>query len=58
MFFLTAIKSALCAIIGVQSKENLERDFSRSNPLAFIVAGIIITGFLIGTLISIAKLIV
>lgn len=58
MTLLKALKSALGAIAGVQTKENLERDFAQSNPLIFIVAGVIITGVFIGSLILIASFIV
>ena len=43
MEFLRAIKSVLSAMIGVQKKQNLENDFSKSSATPFIVAGIIMT---------------
>ncbi len=43
MEFLKVIKSVMSAMIGVQNKKNLQEDFSKSSPLPFIVAGIIMT---------------
>lgn len=41
--FLKLTLSTLAAALGVQSKKNLEDDFSQSSPLPFIAAGIIFT---------------
>lgn len=41
--FLKLVMSTLAAAIGVQNRKNLEEDFSQSNPLPFIVAGILFT---------------
>ncbi len=43
MEFLKVLKSVMAAMIGVQKKKNLEEDFSKSSPLPFIIAGIIMT---------------
>ncbi len=41
--------SALAAAVGVQSSENRARDFSRGNPVHFVIAGIILTiAFVVG----------
>lgn len=39
--FLAVMLSTAAAAIGVQSKKNRERDFSRGNPAAFIIGGIL-----------------
>ncbi|MCR6650110.1 MAG: DUF2970 domain-containing protein [Cellvibrionaceae bacterium] len=57
MPLLKALISALSAIAGVQSKENLERDFSQNSPFIFILAGLIIAGLFIGSLIIAASFI-
>ena len=41
MEFIRVVKSVLWAMIGVQKKENLKHDFSKSSATPFIVAGII-----------------
>ncbi len=43
MEFLKVLKSVMAAMIGVQNKKNLREDFSKSSPLPFIIAGIIMT---------------
>ena len=43
MEFLRIIKSVMSAMIGVQKKENLVEDFSKSSATPFIIAGIIMT---------------
>ena len=43
MEFLKVLKSAMSAMIGVQNKKNLQNDFSKSSPIPFIIAGIIMT---------------
>ena len=39
--FLQVLGSTFSAAIGVQSKANRNRDFSRGKPLHFVMAGII-----------------
>ena len=41
--FLEVLQSTLWAAIGVQKYENRVRDFSRGNPLHFILMGIAFT---------------
>ena len=43
MEFLKVLKSVMSAMIGVQNKKNLQNDFSKSSPIPFIIAGIIMT---------------
>jgi hypothetical protein len=54
---LSVIKSTLAAMIGIQSKKNLRKDFSQSSILPFILSGIIFTLLFIGTIIFIVKII-
>ena len=43
MEFLKILKSVMAAMIGIQNKKNLREDFSKSSPMPFIIAGIIMT---------------
>lgn len=44
---LSVMFSAMAAAFGVQSRKNQQRDFSRGNIGAFIVAGVLCTGLFI-----------
>ena len=50
---LQIIKAVCGAMIGVQSEQQRQRDFSASSPLPFIIAGIIFTLFFVLTLLLI-----
>ena len=39
MGFFQVVGSVLAALVGVQSEENRERDFTSGNPFAFIAVG-------------------
>ena len=49
------IVSTLAAAIGVQSKKNLEQDFSQSSFLPFIIAGVLFTVVFVLTLVLIVN---
>lgn len=51
------VMSVFAAAFGVQNRENLERDFSRGNPVAFIVAGLIFTVLFVLTIIGVVNLV-
>jgi len=55
---LRIIQSTLAAAIGVQSKQNRERDFEEGNPGTFIAAGIIFTALFIATVMTVVQLVV
>jgi len=55
---LRIIQSTLAAAIGVQSKQNRERDFEEGNAVTFIAAGIIFTALFIATVVTIVQLVV
>lgn len=55
--FLSLVISVLGAAIGVQKRANLEKDFSQSSPLPYIVAGVVFTIIFMLTLIFIVKLV-
>jgi hypothetical protein len=55
---LRIIQSTLAAAIGVQSKQNRERDFEEGNAATFIAAGIIFTALFIATVMTIVQLVV
>lgn len=54
--FGSIVLSTFAAAVGVQNKKALEKDFSNSSPLPFIVAGIIFTVLFMGTIIIIANI--
>jgi hypothetical protein len=49
--------SVLASFFGVQSERNWHRDFTRGNPWAFIVVGVVITAVFIMVLLGIVSLI-
>ena len=51
------IQSTLAAAIGVQSKQNRERDFQEGNAGTFIAAGIIFTALFIATVMTVVQLV-
>ena len=50
--------SVLAAAIGVQNKENQERDFSEGNPVVFIIAGLVFTVLFVLTLVGVVYLVI
>ncbi len=55
--FWQVVLSTLASFFGVQSQKNRERDFSKGNPLAFIVAGLILTVLFIATVLIVVRLV-
>ena len=56
MEFLSAIKSVMAAMIGVQKSDTLKEDFSKKTAMPFIVAGIIMTVLFVLGVYAIVKL--
>jgi hypothetical protein len=56
MEILRIIKSVSAAMIGVQKRQNLEEDFSKSSAIPFIIAGIIMTLMFIGSIWMVVQL--
>jgi len=54
---LHAIKSALWALIGIQSKTNMKADLSSDSATKYIIAGILITTLFVIMLISVVSLV-
>ena len=52
---LRVVKSTLAAAIGVQSKENRERDFEEGNAGTFIVAGVLFTVLFVATIVVVVS---
>ena len=52
--FLGVLREMAWAFLGVRDRSNYERT-TRSNPLHIILAGILLTALLIGTLIGVVK---
>ena len=53
--FLEVLGSTFAAAIGVQSKANRTRDFSRGRPLHFILAGLIFVALFIVVIIAVVR---
>ncbi len=53
--FWQVVFSTLASFFGVQSQKNRERDFSKGNPLAFIVAGLVLTILFIVIVVSVVR---
>lgn len=52
------VKSILAAMIGVQSQEARERDFTHGNPVVYIAVGILFFVIFILVLVGVVKLVV
>jgi len=57
MEFLTAIKSAFSALIGVQKQDRLLEDFSKKSAMPFIVAGLLMVIVFVLSIYGIVQLI-
>ena len=53
--FFEVMGSTFAAALGVQSKENLARDFSRGKPLHFIMAGLIFAATFVVVVIAVVR---
>lgn len=51
------VTSTLAAALGVQSRRNRERDFSRGRALHFIIAGVVFTVLFVVGMVLLVKLI-
>jgi hypothetical protein len=51
------VGSVLAAFYGVQSSKARQRDFSKGDPLTFIVVGVVLTAAFVGVLLGIVKVI-
>ena len=51
------IQSVLWALLGVQSDQNREQDFTQGNPITFIVIGLIAVVLFVLSLVLIVKLV-
>ncbi len=56
--FIKAILSVLSAAIGVQKRENMERDLNASNPKVYVVAGLIFLMLFVGSIYSVVRLVI
>lgn len=51
------IQSVLWALLGVQSDQNREQDFTQGNPITFIIIGLIAVVLFVLSLVLIVKLV-
>lgn len=49
--------SVLCAMFGVQSEQNRQRDFQKGNPIAYIIIGVIFVTLFVIILIKVVNLV-
>lgn len=54
---ISLILTIMAAAIGVQTKKNLEKDFSQSSPIPYIIGGVIFTALFMTTVILVVKLV-
>jgi hypothetical protein len=52
------VGSVFAAGLGVQSRENKVRDFSRGKPVHFIIAGLLFTGMFLLALVAVVNVVV
>lgn len=52
------VGSVFAAGLGVQSRENKVRDFSRGKPVQFILAGLLFTGLFLLALVTVVNVVV
>ena len=52
------VGSVFAAWLGVQSRENKVRDFSRGKPVHFIIAGLLFTGMFLLALVAVVNVVV
>jgi len=52
------VGSVFAAGLGVQSRENKVRDFSRGKPVQFIIAGLLFTGMFLLALVAVVNVVV
>ncbi len=55
--FWQVVFSTLASFFGVQTQKNRERDFSKGNPLAFIVAGLVLTTLFILSVVAVVRVV-
>ena len=51
------VGSVFAAGLGVQSRENKVRDFSRGKPVHFIIAGLLFTGMFLLALVAVVNVV-
>lgn len=51
--FLEVVGSVLAAFLGVQSRENKIRDFTRGNAIHFILTGVLLTAAFVGVIVAV-----
>ncbi len=56
--FIKAVLSVLSAAIGVQKRENMERDLNASNPKVYVIAGLIFLILFIGSIYTVVQLVI
>ena len=55
--FFEVMGSTLAAVIGVQSKVNKQRDFTRGTVVQFVIAGLVFTILFVGAMMGVVRLV-
>lgn len=55
---LSALLSIMAGAIGIQKRKNMERDLNASNPLIYVVAGLIFVSLFIASILIVVNLVV
>jgi len=56
--FLKALLSVFSAAIGVQKHKNMERDLNASNPITYVIAGLVFLVIFVGSIVAVVNLVV
>jgi uncharacterized membrane protein YidH (DUF202 family) len=56
--FLAALISIMAGAIGVQKRENMERDLNSSNPLIYMAAALLFLAIFIGSVVFVVAIVV
>ncbi len=53
--FFKALLSVFSAALGVQKRENMERDLNASNPSVYVIGGLIFVTLFIGSILAVVN---
>ncbi len=56
--FFKALLSVFSAALGVQKRENMERDLNASNPSVYVIGGLIFVALFIGSILAVVNWVV
>lgn len=56
--FIAALISIMAGAIGVQKRENMERDLNSNNPLIYVIAALLFLAIFIGSVVFVVSIVV